>query len=131
MERKRLARLLAEARNDVEHAVRQPGLLAEPAQHEGAERRLLGRLQDHRIAGDQRRSELPGGDDERIVPRHDRADDAERLLHHHRHVMRADGGDLVGELVGEFGVILDAIGAEWDVHLERIGDRLADVERLQ
>ena len=81
MKGERLAGLFAEAGNDVEHAVRQPRLLAEPAQEQRAERRLLGRLQHDRIARDQRRAELPRGDDERIVPRHDRADDAERLLH--------------------------------------------------
>ena len=92
-----------------------PGLLGEAPEQQRAERRLLRRLQDDRIAGDQRRADLPGADDERIVPRHDRADDAERLLADHRDVMRADRRDLVIELVGEFGVILDAVGAEGHV----------------
>ena len=131
MERQRLARLFAEAGHDIEHAVRQPRLLAQLAEQQRAERRLLGRLEDDGIARDQRRPELPGRDDERIVPRHDRADDAERLLAHHRDVVRADRRDFVEELVGELGVILDAIGAERGVDLERIGDRLADVERLK
>ena len=131
MKGQRFPGLFAEAGNDVEHAVRQPRLLAEPAQEQRAKRRLLGRLQHDRIARDQRRAELPRGDDERIVPRHDRADDAERLLHHHRHIVRADRRDFVGELVGKLGIILDAVGAERDVDGERIGDRLADVERLQ
>ena len=131
MERERLARFFAEAGHDIEHAVRQPRLLAQLAEKQRSERRLLGRLQDDGIARDQRRPELPGRDDERIVPRHDRADDAERLLQHHCHVMRADRRDLVEQLVGELGVILDAIGAERDVDGERIRDRLADVERLK
>ena len=108
-----------------------PASLAKPAEKQRPERRLLGRLENDGIARDERRPELPGRDDERIVPRHDRADDAERLFAHHRHVVRADRGDLVGELVGELCVILDAIGAGRHVHLQRIGDRLADVERLE
>ena len=45
--------------------------------------------------------------------------------------MRAERRDLVVELVGVFGVVLDAIGAERNVDGERIADHLADVERLQ
>ena len=90
MERERLAGPLAETRHDVEHAVGQARLLRQPAERERGERRLLGGLQDHRIAGDQRRADLPGGNDQRIVPRHDRADDAERLLPHHRDVVGAE-----------------------------------------
>ena len=131
MERQRPAGLLAEARHDIERAVRQARFLPQSAEHERPERRLLGWLQDDGIACNQRRPELPGGDDERIVPRHDRADDPERLLAHHRHVVRTDRRDFVSELVGELGVVLDAIGAERDVYVERIRDRLADVERLE
>ena len=57
-----------------------PASSARRAERQRAERRLLRRLQDDRIACDQRRAELPRADDERIVPRHDRADDAEGLL---------------------------------------------------
>ena len=83
------------------------------------------------LPADQRRPDLPGGDDQRIVPRHDRADDAERLLPHHRDVVCSDRRDLVVELVGELGVVLDAVGGEGDVDIQGVGDHLADVERLE
>ena len=109
MQRQRLARALAEARHDIEHAVGNAGLLGELGEIERAERRLLGGLQHDRIAGDQRGADLPGRDDQRIVPGHDGADHAERFLAHHRDVARADRRDLVVDLVRELGVILDAI----------------------
>ena len=43
-------------------------------------RRLLGRLEHDGVAGGQRRGELPGGHQQREVPRDDLADDAERLV---------------------------------------------------
>ena len=57
--------------------------------------RQLGRLQDDRVAGGQGRREPPAGDRHREVPRHDDADDAERLLE--RHVEAAGDRDLPAE----------------------------------
>ena len=45
----------------------------------GDQRRLLGRLGDHGIAGHQRRGDLAGEDRQRKVPRRDADDDAARL----------------------------------------------------
>ena len=131
MERQRLARLLAETRHDVEDAVGQSGFLGERPEEERCERRLLGGLQDHRIAGDERRADLPCRDDQGIVPRHDRGDDAERRPADRGDVVRAERRDLVVQLVGEFRVILDAVGAGGDIDAEGIQDHLADVERLK
>ena len=85
MKRQRFPGLFAEAGNDVKHAVRQPASTCRAgpgATRQAATARPASSTD--RIARDQRRAELPRGDDERIIPRHDRADDAERLLHHHR-----------------------------------------------
>jgi hypothetical protein len=48
-------------------------------QPQRGQRRVLGRLEDHRVAGDQRRAEPPGREHQRVVERDDPADHAERL----------------------------------------------------
>ena len=59
VQRERLARRVAEARHDVEHALRQPGLDRELRDAKRRERRFLGRLQHDGVAGRERRAELP------------------------------------------------------------------------
>ena len=66
----------------------------------------------------------------RVVPRHDRADDAERLADDHRQGVRPGRRDLVVELVGRLGVPADGAGGIGDVDRSRVADRLADVEGL-
>ena len=56
----------------VEDAVGQPGLRRERREPERGERRLARGLEDDRVAGRERRAELPGGDDQRVVPGHER-----------------------------------------------------------
>jgi hypothetical protein len=74
------------------------------------ERRQLGRLEHDRVAAGERRAELPGGDVEREVPRHDQPDDAERLAEGHvdaagdrdrRAVVLVDRACVVVEDVGD------------------------------
>jgi len=115
MERERLAGLLTKTRHDVEHSRRRSGLGGELRQADRRERRLLGGLQHHRVAGEECRPELPAADDERIVPRHDRGHDPQGLAAYERQVVGPGGGDLVVELVGELGVVLDAVGAVGNV----------------
>src|SRR5262249_16398754 len=74
-------------------------------QPDGAQRGLFGRLQHHRISGEERRADLPGRDDQRVVPGHDGGYDAERLATQKGHIPGTDRRHLVIELVGEFGVI--------------------------
>src|SRR2546428_526784 len=75
---KRSPDLVTGARDNVEDALRQM-LLAEAGECERGERRVLRRLQDDGVPGDERRRDLPRADEDRNVPRHDRGDDAERL----------------------------------------------------
>ena len=51
----RLADLLAQPGQEVQHARRQPGLVEDPDQVPGHHGRLLGRLEDHGVARDERR----------------------------------------------------------------------------
>ena len=66
--------------------------LAEP---DRGQRRQLGRLGDHGVAGGQGRRQPPGQDRHREVPRHDEPDDAERLVE--RDVQAAGHRDLPAE----------------------------------
>ena len=68
---------LAVARQQLQHAARHAGLVQQAHGLRGDQRRLLGRLGEHRVAGRQRRRDLAGEDRQREVPRAD-ADDRAR-----------------------------------------------------
>ncbi len=57
-----------------------PASRREPLEPQRTQRGVLGRLDDHRVAGSQGRREPPRGDRHREVPRHDHADDPERFM---------------------------------------------------
>ena len=57
------------------------------------ERRELGRLAERGVAGGEHRRELPGEQQQRVVPRHDAGDEPERLLQHERELRRLDRRD--------------------------------------
>ena len=70
----------ARRRDDVEHAAGQPGLLEDLGEHEHRERRLLGRLDDHRAAGGDGRPDLARAHGQREVPGRDEDARADGLL---------------------------------------------------
>ena len=126
----RVARLLPEAVDEVEDALREPGLLEDAGPQRRRQRRELGGLQHDGVAGRERGTELPRLEHERRVPRRDEAGDADRLA---VHVV-----DLAaGHLVGVVGLGDDQVGEEPEVLggatrlSERLRDRQARVERLQ
>ena len=88
-----------------------PASEREFGQADRRQRRLLGGLEHHRVAGEQRRPDLPAADDQRVVPRHDRSDDPQGLAANQRQIIGTRGRDLIVELVGEFGVVRDAVRA--------------------
>ncbi len=97
-----LAELVA-AGDDVEHA-RREDLAEDLAHQQGAAGREGRRLEDHRVAGQQGRGDLPGRQDDREVPGGDGGDDAHRTAHHlgvGRGVVLDDlaGGLQVGEVL--------------------------------
>ena len=69
----------AVAVQDVEHPRRQAGLQRQPGHQRRGRRGVLGRLEHHRVAPGQRRSDLPRLEHQREVPRRDRGDHAGRL----------------------------------------------------
>ena len=72
------------AGHDRQHALGQARLGEHLGHREHRQRGFGGGLEHDGAAGQQRRAELVGGQEERHVPRHDRADDADRLAHHQR-----------------------------------------------
>ena len=114
----------------VQHAGRQH-LLRELAQAERRERRLLGRLHDLDVAGRERRPDLPDRHHQRVVPRRDPGDDAERLAADDRRVaLDVLRGGLALERASRAGEEAEVVGREG--HLVA-GDRhrLADVAGLE
>ena len=69
----------AVAGQQLDDVFRHAGLTQQLDGADGDQRRLLGRLGDHRIAGDERCRDLAGEDRERKIPRRDADDDAARL----------------------------------------------------
>ncbi len=65
-----------EAMNDVVDAFRDAGRIHHLAEQGRGERRLLGRLDDDRVAAGERRTDLPGHQKKREVPRRDHRDHA-------------------------------------------------------
>ena len=127
----RLARGLAEAGQHLQHAVGNAGLRRKLGDAQCGQRRLLGGLQDDRVAGGECGPQLPGGHHQRIVPRHHGGDDADRLARDEGDRVRAVGGDLVIDLVGGLGVPLDGLDRARNVAARRGRDGLAHVERFE
>jgi ParB family chromosome partitioning protein len=75
----RFAGFAAEALDDVQHA-RWQQVGDQLGEHHDRQRRLFGRLEHHAVAGGQGRGELPGGHQQREVPRDDLPDHAQRLV---------------------------------------------------
>lgn len=127
----RLAYRVAIARQHVEHAFRNTGLDGQLGDADGGQRRLLGGLEDHRVAGGQGRTEFPAGHQQREVPRHDGGDHADRLAGHQAQLGMGSGGDFVIDLVDRLGAPAQAVGGAGDVDVQRVADRLAHVQGFQ
>jgi hypothetical protein len=85
-------------------------------EHQRRDRRQLGRLADDGVAGRQRGRELPGEQQQRVVPGDDRPDDTERLLEHERELGRLDRrDDPAGEVAAHLGVVVERGGGPADL----------------
>ncbi|ABA50173.1 hypothetical protein BURPS1710b_0408 [Burkholderia pseudomallei 1710b] len=109
-------------------------------------RRQFGHLDDRAIAGGERADERARGEQHRVVPRHDDADDAERLWHHlrargaqplvHRPALRLDPALAVLERLVDFLFREPDLGhqhfflrAMAEVRVDRGGERIAVLEQ--
>ncbi len=105
---------LAGAGDDVDDAVGQ--VVKQRSQGQGRERRQLRRLADDRVAGGQRRGELPAEQQQRVVPGDDAADHAERVLDDQRQLARLDRRDHpAGRVTPDLGVVVERGGAPVDL----------------
>ena len=98
---------------------------------DGGQWRLFRRLEDERVAGRERRGELPAGHDQREVPRHDGGDHARWLAGDEAQLIMRRGGDFVVDFVDGFGAPADRVGGRRDVDVHRVVDRLAHVEGFE
>ncbi|MNE01620.1 hypothetical protein D3C80_940660 [compost metagenome] len=126
-----LAHGVAEARQHVEHASRNAGLDGQLGDADAGQRRLLGRFEDDRVAGGQRRAELPAGHQQGEVPRHDGGDHAHRLTGHQAQFVVRGGGDFVVDLVDGLAAPADGAGCGRHVDAQGVADRLAHVQGFQ
>ncbi len=110
--RQRLAGLDAEPVHDVEHTGGQQ-VLDQLGDDQDRHRGLLGRLEHDAVARGEGRRDLPGGHQDREVPRDDLGDHAERLVVVVGDRVVVDGGDaalLCPEHAGEVPEVVDGEG---------------------
>ena len=116
--------------DDVEHAGRQD-VGGDLGQDERGQRRPGRRLEDDRVPGREGRPDLPAGHHDRVVPRRDRGDDADRLAPDHRgvacHVLV---GGLALHHPSRAGEEPQVVDDDRDL-VDRRADRLAGVPRLE
>ncbi|CAB4942372.1 unannotated protein [freshwater metagenome] len=128
---------VAEARDHVQDSGGHAGLEGQLAEADRRQGRLLGRLEDDRAARGERGPDLPGGHEQREVPRDDLRDDADGLLRRVRVELlarqvgerRADRG--AAELRGPAAHVPEVVGGEGDVGGGGDGLRLAVVEGVE
>ncbi len=116
---------------DIEDTARQTGLVRQLGDTQRRHAGFLRRLDDDGVARRQRRADLPGQHQDREVPGQHTADDADRLANHHGDRVVARRRDLVVDLIGGFGVPLEAMQRFGEVHGFDFEDRLAALQTLQ
>ena len=116
------------AGDDVEDAFGDAGFQRQLGEAEHGQRRQLGGLEDDGVAARERRADLPARDVEREVPRHDEADDAERLAER-RGDAAGDGDRVAVVLVDGARVEVEDLRHHADL-AACARDGLADVLRL-
>ena len=120
---------LLAAGDDVEHPGREH-VSRDLGHQQCAHRGELGGLQHHAVAGGQRRAQLPRRHHERVVPRGDRRDNAERFAAQHRRVaLEVLAGPLGLHGPTRAGEEAVAVDRRLDLDADR-GDRLAGVAVL-
>ena len=130
MRDERGARAFTSSRHDVDDARRQPGVGEAPGELEDRDGRLFRRLEDDRAARAERRRDLPGRHQQRVVPRNDLRDDADRLAQREDHRVVGHGHDIAVNLGRHARVVLEARRGIRDVAL-RFDDGLAARERFE
>ena len=102
----RLSRLRTEPGHHVHHTFRKSCLLDELDELQSRGGGVLGRLEDHRVAGREGRSELPRDEHQRRVPRNDSDADPERLVSGEGECRLVGADDGAFDLVRKPGVVV-------------------------
>ena len=119
------------AQHEVGDPVGQAGVGERPHEPRRRRRGELARLEHEGVAGRERRGDLPGGLQERVVPRRDQRADADRLVDHPAgHGRDAGVDDPPGVGLGQRGEVPEHPHDVVDVDL-RLDEPLAGVEGLQ
>ena len=129
MPHQRLARLLAVAVHDVQHARGDAGFQRQLAQAGGGQRRQLAHLQHRGVAEGEAGRRLPGGRHERHVPRRDQRTDAYRV---EERVVQVRGRR-IGVAVhprAHLGEVVEVVGGARHELLAGLRDHLAGVVGL-
>ena len=120
---------VAGAGDEVDDAGRQ--VVEAVGERQRRERRDLRRLADGGVAGRERGGELPGQQQQRVVPGDDAGDRADRLLDHERELARLDRRDHpAGGVAPDLGVVVEGGGGPADL-VGVLEPRLAALERHQ
>ncbi|MNZ92675.1 hypothetical protein D3C78_1117080 [compost metagenome] len=126
-----LAGLLAQARQYVQHTRRHTGFKRQLRQTQGRKRRLLGRLENHRVTCGQGWGEFPRGHVQRKIPRHHGSHYAEGFAGDGRqHVLRTRC-DLIVEFVEALGVPAQHPGSTRHIDVVGVRDGLTHVQRIE
>ena len=118
----------AEAGHDVDGAARKQ-VATDLGQDAGRERALLRRLEDHRIAGHQRRRQRVGGELDRMIERNDPPDQSVRLAQGEMQVRGARRDRLAFDLEAEARVVVERIAGRGHV-AAHLGDGVAGIDDL-
>ena len=125
-------RIRPEAVHDIVDALRHAGLVHHLAEQRGGQRRLLRRLDHHRVAAGERRADLPGHQQQRQVPRRDHRDHALRpaqaVVERALAVRRRQDEGLGRDVLHRVGEHLEIGGAARNVEVAGEARRLAGVE---
>ena len=131
VESERLAYPAAGAVHHVEHTGWPTGLDEQLRKQGRRQRRELRRLQHDRVAGSQGGRNLPRIHQQRIVPRRDAADDAERLAQDVMEHIRRGAGDDAFYLIDCLCKVTKRQGRGGHIAGHHVHDGLAHIERIQ
>ncbi len=117
------------AGDEVDDPVRE--VVEAAGEREGRQRRDLRRLADGGVARGERRRELPGQEQQRVVPGDDAGHRPDRVLDHQRQLGGLDRGDHApGRVAADLGVVVERRRGPADL-VGVLDPRLADLERHQ
>jgi hypothetical protein len=115
----------------IDHARRNTHFLRDVRQRQCGKRRLTRGLDDDRVATRQRRSNLPGRQEQRKIPRHNRGHHADRFAKRVGEEVALYRDGLAVNLVGPACVVLKALGSSRDLDLAGLENGFAVMQRLE